>query len=268
MINERIFLREDDEKIYLDTFVANTMEGFTRSAMLVIPGGGYGSIAPREGEPIAEAFMPYGFNTFVLRYTVAKKRPYPAQLVEASLAIKHIKDNAEKYGIDKDKIFVVGFSAGAHLAGCLATMWHREEVYAEAPMPFGYNKPTGAILCYPVVNGIESAAHTGSFKNLLCTDTPTDEQLDYTSVDKAVDENTSPIFMMHTSNDELVNVKNSLCLASALRDANKQFELHIFPDAPHGVALGNEITECGNEKWNNKRISEWVRLAAEWTKTL
>lgn len=268
MINERIYLRADDEKIYLDTFVANTMEGFTRSAMLVIPGGGYGGIAPREGEPIAEAFMPYGFNTFVLRYTVAKKRPYPAQLVEASLAIKHIKDNAEKYGIDKDKIFVVGFSAGAHLAGCLATMWHRKEVYDAVSMPFGYNKPTGAILCYPVVNGIESAAHTGSFKNLLCTDTPTEEQLKYLSVDLAVDEKTSPIFMMHTSNDELVNVKNSLLLATALRDANKQFELHIFPDAPHGVALGNEITECGNKKWNNKRIAEWVRLAAEWTKTL
>lgn len=268
MLTERIYLRDNDEKVYLDAYVANAMDGFTRSAVLVLPGGGYGGIAEREGEPIAEAFRPYGFNAFVLNYSVARRRPYPAQLVEVSLAIKHIKDNADRYGIDKDKVFVVGFSAGGHLAGSIATMWHRKEVYAEAPMPYGYNKPTGAILCYPVVNGIESAAHIGSFKNLLCTDNPTEEQLKYASVDLAVDENTAPIFMMHTSNDELVNVKNSLLLATALRNAEKQFELHIYPDAPHGVALGNEITECGNKKWNNPEIAKWVSQAAAWTKNL
>lgn len=265
MINKRIFLDEQDQEIYIDTYISDKISGFTRKAILVIPGGGYGGVcSDREGEPIAQAFIPYGYNAFVLHYSVGRKRPYPAQLIEASKAIKHIKDNAEEYGINPEKVFVVGFSAGGHLAGSIGTMWHRKEVYDAVSMPFGYNKPTGMMLIYPVINGTEEFANEGSFKNLLCTDTPSAEDLKDTSIDRNVDENTVPAFIMHSSNDEIVNIKNSLLMAEALSDAGMKFEMHIYPDAPHGVALGNEITRCGNEKWVNSGIAKWIEQAVFW----
>ena len=248
MIFKRIFLDENKEDVYLDIYVADKMarnfnEGspeYVRNAILVIPGGGYGNVcSDREGEPIAMAFMPHGYNAFVLHYSVARSRTFPGQLIEASLAMKHIKDHADEYNINPDKVFVTGFSAGGHLAASLGTMWHKKEVYDAIDMPFGYNKPAGMMLVYPVISGDPSIYHGGSFFNLLGTDTPTKEQLDMCSIEKNVDENSAPVYMVHTSNDNAVNVKNSLVLADAYASAGKTFELHIYPDAPHGMALGN-----------------------------
>ena len=136
MIYERILMDKNDENAYLDCYVADKKENYTRKAILIIPGGGYGMVSDREGEPIAMAFMPYGYNAFVLNYS-CKKFPFPTHLIQASKAMKHIKDNAEEYGIDAENVFVVGFSAGGHLAGSLATMWNNEEIYKEIDMPFG-----------------------------------------------------------------------------------------------------------------------------------
>ena len=94
---EKIYLKEGRPDVYLETYISDSLPNVTRKAILVIPGGGYGGVcADREGEPIALAFMPYGYNGFVLHYTVGRKEPYPAQLREVTLAIKHIKDNADK----------------------------------------------------------------------------------------------------------------------------------------------------------------------------
>lgn len=269
MISNRIYLDESDKQIFIDTYISDKIEGFTRKAILVIPGGGYGGVcSDREGEPIAQAFIPYGYNAFVLHYSVNRKRPFPAQLIETSKAIKHIRDNAEEYGIDPENIFVVGFSAGGHLAGSIGTMWHRKEIYDAIDMPFGYNKPTGMMLIYPVINGTEEFGHIGSFKNLLCTDNPLKEDLADTSIDLNVDENTVPAFIMHSSNDEIVNIKNSLSIANALANRNMKFEMHIYPDAPHGVALGNDITRCGNPKWVNSAIAKWIEQAVYWAENI
>lgn len=253
---ERIELNEN---AYMTTYIADKTENFTRKAILVIPGGGYAGIASREGEPIALAFMPYGYNAFVLNYSV-KDKPFPQQLIEASMAVKNIRDNAEEYNIDPDNVYVVGFSAGGHLAATLGTLWHRPEIYDAIDMPRGYNKPNGMMLIYPVIN---SQYHYLSFENLFLGDV-TDEKLSEVAINKVVDENSSPAFIMHTSNDQIVNIKNSLCLADVLAEKGIKFEMHIYPDAPHGVALGNEITECGNEKWNNKSIAKWIEQAVEW----
>lgn len=269
MLVQKIPLRDEDPAIYLDAYIADILPQYKRKAILVIPGGGYGGVcADREGEPIAQAFVAKGYDAFVLHYSVGRSRPYPAQLVEASMAIKYIRDNAETYGIDADNVFAVGFSAGGHLTGSLATMWHHKEVYEQIAMPYGYNKPTGAMMIYPVVNATEVFAHNASIKNLLCTDTPTAEQLEMCSVDLQVDENTVPIFLMHTANDPEVNVQNSLCLATRLAEQKIPFELHIYPDAPHGVALANAITECGVPAWNNATVSSWVDQAATWAESV
>lgn len=248
------------EKAYMDAYIADKVRGFTRKAILVIPGGGYAGIAAdREGEPIAQAFMPYGYSAFVLHYSI-KEKPFPQQLIEASMAIKHIRDNSEEYGIDPKQVFVVGFSAGGHLAASLGTMWKRPEIYDAVDMPHGYNKPNGMMLIYPVIS---PGFHLPSFENLLMGKV-TDEKLAECSIDNNIDENSSPAFIMHSSNDQIVNVRNSLCLANALADKGIKFEMHIYPDAPHGIALANEITKCGNEKWVDDSIAKWVQSAVEW----
>ena len=108
MIFKRIQLDEKYNNVFLDVYVADKTENFTRNAILVIPGGGYRNICSnREGEPIAMAFMPYGYNAFVLSYSVSRQKTFPGQLIEASLAMKHIKDHAEEYNIDPERVFVV-----------------------------------------------------------------------------------------------------------------------------------------------------------------
>lgn len=268
MINKIIPLNESDNEIYLEAFVPDSLERM-KKAMLVIPGGGYWNVCDdREGEPIALAFLAHGFASFVLHYSTGRKRPYPAQLIEASLAMKHIKDNAKEYAIDPENVFVTGFSAGGHLCASLGTMWHRKEIYNCVDMPFGYNKPKGMILCYPVISSDENVCNTISFNNLLCTDSPSKEQLDYVSIEKCVDEKSSPCYIMHTSNDQAVHVGNALAIANAYAQKGMTFELHIYPDAPHGVALANEITKCNNEKWCNESIAKWVENAVFWAQSL
>ncbi len=252
-----------DESAYLEIYIADKTREFVRNAILVIPGGGYSNVcSDREGEPIGMAFMPYGYNAFVLHYSVNEK-PFPNHLIQASKAIKHIRDNAEEYNINPDKVFVVGFSAGGHLAGSVATMWDRKEVYDAIDMPYGYNKPNGAMLIYPVISGSE-IRHEGSFKRLFMTENPTQEQLEMASIEKCVSEKSCPIYMMHTSNDQVVDVRNSLVLADALAKQGIKFELHVYPDAPHGIALANEITSGGLDVHENKEIAKWVESAVRW----
>jgi acetyl esterase/lipase len=274
MLTKRIYLREDDEDIYLDVYAVNDERLFgggafpLRRALLVIPGGGYHCVCDdREGEAIALAFLSHGFNAFVLHYSVARRRTFPSQLIEASLAMKHIKDCAKEYCINPEEIFVTGFSAGGHLACSLGLLWHLKEIYDEVDMPFGYNKPKGMMLGYPVITGFGST-HTGTHNNLWGTDEPTEEQLHQSSLEEHVDERSAALFVMHTSDDAVVPVRNALLLASAYAEKGLPFELHVYPHAPHGVALGNELTECGNPALRNEAIAKWVEQAAYWAKHL
>ena len=267
MTYQKIFLKENDPHVYLEAYIADQVyQGDTRKALLVIPGGGYSGIcSDREGEPIALAFMPYKFNAFVLHYTVARRDKYPAQLREVALAIKHIKDNAQTYHINPNEVFGVGFSAGGHLTASAGVFWKRPEVTEGLDMPEGYNRLAGIMPIYPVIN---SNGHLGSVKNLLCNDNPTQEEMDYVAVDKYVDVDSAPAFIMHTADDGLVDARNSLAFAMAYANAGVPYELHIFPHAPHGVALGNAVTDCRNPAHNDPMIAKWVELAAYWAEKI
>ncbi|MBQ4353370.1 MAG: alpha/beta hydrolase [Clostridia bacterium] len=259
----------EKDNVYLEAYVPDKLPHCIRPAILVIPGGGYGCVcSDREGEPIALAFIAQGYAAFVLHYSVARSRVYPAQLCEASLAMAHIRTHADAYGIDPGKVFVTGFSAGGHLAGSLGIFWHRQEVYDATGLEYGINRPDGMMLAYPVVSSDCVFSHSGSFKNLLGTDEPTEEQLEYVSLEKHVDEHSASLYIMHTSNDAVVPVKNALVLAEAYAKAGRTFELHIYPDAPHGAALGNHITWSGNPKFDNAAIAKWIENAAFWAQSL
>ena len=265
---ERIPLSKTKEDVYLDAYVADKIGSYKRGALLVIPGGAYWAVcSDREGEPIAMAFMPHGYNCFVLHYSVARTGQFPCQLIEATRAIKHIKDHAEEYGIDPERLFVVGFSAGGHLAASTGVLWKLDEVYESVPMPYGYNKPRGVMLIYPVISP-RLEHHFSSFTHLWCNDEPTEEQKARSAIDENVDSDSAPAFMFHTADDGGVDVRNVLRLANAYSDAKIPYEMHIYPHGPHGIALANEITEAGNDYWVDERISEWVRLAAGWAKQL
>ena len=263
---ERYHLEGEGSEAYVDAYLSDPVKGLTRKAMLVIPGGGYGCVcSDREGEPIAQAFMPCGYNAFVLHYYTERKMPFPVQLIQAAKAIKLIKDHAERFNIDPEQVFVIGFSAGGHLAGSAGILWKLPEIYSAVDMPYGYNKPAGILLIYPVIS---AEYHRISFENLLCTKDLSRQELEKVSLERHVDGDSAPAFILHTSNDEIVDVRNSLTLAEAYKKAGLQFEMHIYPDAPHGVALANEVTWHGREKWKNSAIAEWVRMAAEWASSL
>ena len=255
---ERIELSGD---AYLDAYIADPVGGFTRRALLVIPGGGYHDIcSEREGEPIAMAFLSHGYNAFVLHYTVGRKQPFPTQLLEAAEAIALIKARASEYGHSAAEVFAVGFSAGGHLAATTAVHWKHPAIKAAGIDPKAA-RPTGVMLIYPVIN---DKAHYGSIQNLWCTDTPTEEQLREADAALHVDGDTPPAFFMHTVSDPVVDVRGALSMAAAYREAGVLFEMHIYPDAPHGAALGNRITRSGCDKFDNPAIARWVADAATW----
>ena len=253
-----------NENALLTAYIADDT-GYKRDGLLIIPGGGYNNVCKEtEGEPVALAFLGKGVNTFVLEeYSVAENALFPNSLIDASLAMKHIKDNADKYNIEKERVFACGFSAGGHLCASLGVLWKLDAIYEKIDMERGYNKPKGIIPCYPVVSGITDT-HLGSIKNLCGKE---DTVFLYGSgAETFVDEESAPAFIFHTANDHLVPVVNSLVLAAAYSKAKVPFALHIFPDAPHGVALGNEITRRDKEEYVKPDIAQWVDMAHYWMK--
>lgn len=269
MLHERVFLDPSDDRVYIDTYVADEKRR-KRPAMLVIPGGGYSQVCTdREGEPIAIAFMAKGYNAFVLNYRV-NGETYPAQLIDASRAIAHIRDNAEKYAIDENKVYAVGFSAGGHLAGSLAVMHNEPEVLNTLGIKEGYNRPDAAILAYPVVSAVVKSTHIGSFERLLGKPAAdaTEEELRYLSLDCRANEKSAPLFIWHTERDQAVAPDGSFALAQRYTDLAIPCMFHLYPYGPHGVALANEITLTDNTDVIQPLAEGWVNTAVEWFKTL
>lgn len=267
MNNEVIKLCGENERASITTFLPCTSKEKS-DAILIIPGGGYWEVcSDREGENIAIAFNALGYACFVLNYSVKEDAKFPRPLIEASLAMVHIRNNAEKYKINPERVFVLGFSAGGHLAASLGTRWYLPEVTAAINAPDGANRPDGMILCYPVLCWFNKT-HKDTFKNAFGAEEPTEEQVKLISLENDLDDRTPPTFLWHTANDNAVNVQNSLKMATSLSEAGIPFELHVFPEGPHGMALATEATACNNPKMVNDRIAEWPRLADGWIKSL
>lgn len=231
-----------------------------RPVIVICPGGGYGFTSDREAEPIALRFMSMGYHTVVLRYSVAPER-YPKQLLQLGSLVKHIKDNAEEYHVNPDKIFVAGFSAGGHLAASYGVFWDKEDLWNEIGATKKDLKPAGLILSYPVITSGEYAHHD-SFKNLLGE--RYEELKDKMSLEKQVSENTPPTFLWHTFTDDAVPVDNSLLFFRALKKYGVPTELHIYPCGRHGLALADKETSNVLGDDVQKECQSWVSLAQTW----
>lgn len=221
------------------------------AAVIIFPGGAYSFLAKStEGDPIAKAFAQRGIVSFIVNYRLQEIGERPDRsitpLIDAQQAIYLIRKNANKLNINIDKIGVIGFSAGGHLASMLGT--HFDTCFIPNPENISL-RPNFMILMYPVITMDSLDTHWGSRINLLGQN-PSREQIEFFSSDKQVTSNTPPSYITHTTDDKVVNVNNSLLMYQALVENNVSAELHLYPRGNHGF-----IQRLPTEDWLNPILS-------------
>ncbi len=241
--------------------------------VLICPGGGYAFVSAREGEPIAAQFLAAGCHAAVLWYDALGEKlgsenapdfTHPLPIKELAWAISYIRENADKYNVESDKIIVAGFSAGGHLAASLGCFWDKEWLSKAVGKESNLLKPNGLILSYPVITSGEFA-HRGSF-DVLMGDKASDELTELLSLENQVTSAVPPVFMWHTFEDDCVPLENSLMFACALRKAGVNLEYHIFPHGGHGLSLATEETCPPNCDTTQPQCAQWMPLCKNWIK--
>lgn len=237
-------------------------QDWKRPCILICPGGGYGMVSQREGEPIALNLLPEGYNVFVLTYSVYPHR-YPAQLRETAAAMELIYAHAEDWNCDTDRIAIMGFSAGAHLAAHYTNAYDTPEVREVFPQSKGVQ---ASLLCYPVITADPACCHKGSFQNLIGHGYPlSNEEIAKFSCEQLVTEKTPPAFLWHTAADAVVPVNNSLLYAQALAKHHIPFGLHIYPAGHHGLSTADDQTN-GPLEPAVQCVHSWLPQVKVWLK--
>ena len=226
-------------------------EGGKRGIIIVFPGGGYQHLAPHEAIPVAQKFVEMGFHAAVCMYRV-KPAVFPVPLEDARNAVRYTREHADELGVKADKIAVLGFSAGGHLAGMVSNMPGSPEA-----------RPDSSILCYPVLSCREDLIHLGSYHNLFGNDLPAEAYSEY-SWPEVANSSTPPAFLWHTATDTAVPVGNSIEYFLALKKLNIHAEMHIYPSGTHGLGLGDRPNMEGQFDW----VRSWPELAARFLSDL
>jgi acetyl esterase/lipase len=236
------------------TLYAPFMPKTPTAAVIVIPGGGYGWLATNhEGRQLANWFNAMGITAFVLRYRLGPKYHHPVELGDAQRAIRMVRARAKEFSVLPDKIGVIGFSAGGHLASTVETHFDAGNPAATDPVDRVSSRPDFAILSYPVISFVAEYSHAGSAENLLGWN-PDPALLKSLSNEFQVTAQTPPTFLWTTSTDETVPPQNSVAFYLALLKAGVSAELHVFAEAPHGVGLD----------LRDPSVGLWGRLVMEW----
>lgn len=239
-------------------------ENHNGASIVVCPGGGYGGLAAdHEGHQIAQFFNDHGVNAFVLHYRLGSKGyHYPAQLADVQRAIRTVRDIAlsAKRGMDDQRIGVIGFSAGGHLASMAATLFERKAYPAntEDQIDSRSARPDFAVLCYPVISMKDGVTHAGSRRNLTGEKNADDKTSKILSLSSElnVPANAPPTFLFHTSEDSVVPAANPIRFYEALLKNKIPAELHIYQRGPHGVGLYRGDPTTGT--WSNHLVA-WLR---------
>jgi acetyl esterase/lipase len=225
------------------------------AAIVIFPGGGYGGRADgHEGRDIAGWCNAHGITAFVARYRVAPYR-HPLPLGDAQRAIRWVRANAKKFGLDTNRIGAMGFSAGGHLVSTLITHFDAGDAAATDEIERQSCRPDFAILGYPVISFTEAWTHAGSRSNLLGA-THTTELATSLSNERNVTPQTPPTFLFHTNEDSGVPPENSVYFYLALRFAGVPAELHIYEKGGHGV--GFAPNDAILKSWPD-RLEDWLR---------
>lgn len=227
-------------------------ENATGAAVIICPGGGYDHLSDREGAPVAEWLNSIGIAAFVLKYRVAPRYHHPAPLQDAARAIRTVRARAAEWRLDPERIGILGFSAGGHLASTAGTHFEAGKPNASDPIERVTSRPNLVMLIYAVIS-MREQSHPRSKLNLLGPD-PQPDLVALLSNEEHVVKETPPTFLVHGVGDSKVPVENSLLFVAALRKAGVPFELHLYEHGEHGFALGGK----------DPALSTWPEHCAKW----
>jgi acetyl esterase/lipase len=247
---------EDIDKPTLTPFLVPA-DRATGTAVVVCPGGGYAHLATdKEGNDIARWWNSIGVSAFVLKYRLGPKYHHPIELGDAQRAIRLVRTKAAEYHVRPDRIGIMGFSAGGHLASSAGTHFDTGNPNATDPIDRAGSRPDFLVLCYPVISFGEFA-HKGS-RQMLLGDNPDPKLVELMSSELQVTAQTPPTFLFHTTDDRTVPVENSVLFYMALRKAGVPAEMHIYAHGPHGVGLAP--TDEALSSWP-ARLANWMRVS-------
>jgi acetyl esterase/lipase len=228
---------------------------------VICPGGGYGFLAmDHEGHQIAQWLNSLGVAGFILKYRHRNSGAgygHPAPLQDAQRAVSMVRSRASEWNINPNRIGILGFSAGGHLASTAGTHFHKGSKDAKVSIDRVSSRPDFMILIYPVISLTEWFTHGGSSRNLL-GDNPDKKLVENLSNEKQVTSETPPTFLVHTYEDKGVPAEHSIYFYLALRKAKVPAEMHIYQKGPHGFGLGKK----------HGAVSSWSVRCAEWMRGL
>ena len=210
---------------------------------------------------IALQFNSMGYHSAVLRYSCAPA-VFPTALTEVAASIKMIKEQSENWHVDTEKIFVMGFSAGGHLAASYGVFWNRSFVAEAVGCSTEFLKIAGMILCYPVLTSKEEYTHLESIHNLLGEDY--EAKKEEMALENQVGPHTPPAFLWHTFADDAVPFQNSLFFVEAMGKAGVSAEYHLYPEGPHGLSLADESLVRPDGSGIQKECQSWMPLLKTW----
>lgn len=258
--NEGILIISKVQNPTLEVYLPSERNA-TGEAMLIFPGGGYGVLAyDWEGTDIAKFLNGKGIAGIVVKYRlpsdVSQVDKHNVPLIDAQRAIRLVRSKAESWNIKSDKIGIIGFSAGGHLASTLGTHFN-EKVYEPLDSVDAVSaRPDFMALGYPVITfGLNT--HGGSKKNLI-GENPSETMIEHFSNEKLVSSDTPPTFLMHATDDGAVPVENSLLFFQALKDNGVSATMHIYPKGGHGFSLAK----------NDQHLRGWTERLFEWIESL
>lgn len=226
----------------------------SRMGVIVAPGGSYAFLASNhEGTQVAGWFNALGVAAFVLTYRLGPRYHHPTEWGDAQRAIRLVRSRAREFQVNADRIGIMGFSAGGHLASTAATHFDAGNAGSADPIDRASSRPDFLILAYAVITMRAPYAHKGSRKNLL-GENPDPKLEDGLSNELQVTPQTPPTFLFATTDDDVVPVENSVMFYSALHKAGVPVELHVFASGPHGMGLD----------LSDPALGEWPNLLRNW----
>ncbi len=272
MIHETFALREEGSADYarMITYIWDYSEAVAvdqRPMVLILPGGCYRFTSDREAEAIALNLMASGVNAAVLRYSVAPAQ-FPTALYETARAVLTIREHAQEWHVDPEKIVVCGFSAGGHLAASYGVFWNQSWLHEAVGCQAEALRIAGLLLGYPVITTEEGHCHQESVENIMGSRYGDEPFREYLSLEKQVNADTPKTFIWNTGEDETVPPENSLYWVTSLMKQGIPVEYHLYEKGVHGLSLANEITDNPAHQRVQKECQSWFPLALTWLKNV
>lgn len=224
------------------------------TAVLVFPGGGYDHLSSdKEGTKVARFWNDRGVTAFVVRYRVGPAYAHPLMEQDGMRAVRVVRANAARFGVNPQRVAVMGFSAGGHLAGSVATHGAPGVATSRDSVERQHARPDAAMLIYPVITMREAYTHQGSRTHLLGAE-PSPALLQHMSLETQVTATTPPTFLVASNEDKSVPVENTLAMYAALRTARVPAEMHVYERGRHGFGLAPD----------DPVLATWATHAADW----